>query len=107
MPTAISTIRGVFQAMGVLLGSGAANDVWNSKDVSRLARQIGRDHVDVLVLQGDRHLHHGPMPRPRRTPERKSRRALIRYSGRCPASRAVSPWPEKSSLWQLSQWRGL
>ena len=46
-----------------------------------------------------------PMPRPRRSPVRKSCKDFLRYSGRCPASRALSPWPEKSALWQLSQWR--
>src|SRR5258708_14060133 len=37
----------------------ARDDVEDSRNESRLARQIGGDHFDVLVVKGDRHLYHG------------------------------------------------
>ena len=40
MPTAISTIRGVFQAMGVLPCDKPGNDVKDSKNLSRLRPQV-------------------------------------------------------------------
>jgi hypothetical protein len=53
MPTAISTIRGVFQAMGGSpLKWGWSNDVGDSTGVSRFAGQPGGDHLHVLIMQG-------------------------------------------------------
>jgi hypothetical protein len=54
MPTAISTMRGVFQAMGVSpLKWRQDNDVGDSKRVSRFAGEPSGDHLHVLIVQRD------------------------------------------------------
>src|SRR5580704_7464449 len=68
---------GRFPGHGLSPSRWNSNDGWNSKNVSRLARQIGRDHVDLLFVKGDRDLDHGAHPAPAPHPGAKVDQSLL------------------------------